>query len=327
VIGGILAEGVGKSFGPVRALHGVDLEVPAGTVLGLLGPNGAGKSTLMRICTTLLRPDRGRVMVGGFDVVRQPEQVRGLIGTAGQSAAVDLELTGRENLDLLARLHGLRGQAVTVRVAQLIDRFALGAVAHRRVGTYSGGTRRRLDLAGALVARPSVIFLDEPTVGLDPRSRLEVWDQLTSISDSGATVLLATQHLAEAESLTSQVVVIDHGRVVVCDSIDRLKKRYGEPRLDVVVGHNGHIGQAEAVLTQLGGGAVNVDRRLRRLVVALPGGVDRVGAAVGALAAAGVELDDLAVRRPTLDEVFLAITAVQRPAGPREPLGATEGSK
>jgi len=316
--GAIVVHEVRKTYGRVHALSGVNLVIPAGTVLGLLGPNGAGKSTLVRICTTLLHPDSGEVRVAGFDVVRQSAAVRGVIGTAGQSASLDEELTGRENLVMLARLYGLsfgrgglhrRGtRHGPSRVAELLDRFDLTAVADRRAGTYSGGMRRRLDLASAFVADPQVVFLDEPTVGLDPGSRLELWDLIAKVSAAGVTVLLATQYLEEAEQLADRIMVMDRGQILVEDTIDALKNRYGEPRLDVVVRRPEQVPPAADRLGWMCGGTVEVDLRLRRLVIPLPGGAGRIGSVVDALVAAGIEIDDVALRRPTLDEVFLTIT-------------------
>jgi ABC-2 type transport system ATP-binding protein len=311
----IKADGVYKRYGAVTALDGIDLTVPAGTVLGLLGPNGAGKSSLVRICTTLLRPDGGQVTVAGFDVVKDAHRVRRTIGIAAQEPVVDKELTGRENLGMLARLHGLGRRRATARVGELLDRFDLGAVADRRVTTYSGGTRRRLDLACAFVARPQVVFLDEPTVGLDPRARTEVWDLLAGERAAGVTVLLATQYLEEAEHLADRIVVMSLGRVLAEDTIDALKARYGEHRVDLVVEDPDLLFTAAELLERFAGSRVDVDRRLRRLVLPLPGGPADVGAVVDVLTRAAIGIHDIAVRRPNLDEVFLAITKKRRTTG------------
>jgi ABC-2 type transport system ATP-binding protein len=304
----LVVEGVGKSYGRVAALSGVDLTVAAGAIVGLLGPNGAGKSTLVRICSTLLLADTGRVSVAGYDVVRQADAVRAAIGMAGQATSVDNELTGYENLRMLAQLHRLPRRSAELRVGELVDRFDLAAVVSRRAGTYSGGTRRRLDLACAFMGEPRVVFLDEPTVGLDPRSRSEVWDQLAKVTAAGVTVLLATQYLEEAEYLADRIVVVDHGRVLADDSIDTLKARHGDPRLEVVVRQVGQLSAAAVALSGFTEAQVEVDERLRRLVIPLPGGASRLGSVVDAFTAHGVDIDDVALRRPTLDEVFLAIT-------------------
>jgi ABC-2 type transport system ATP-binding protein len=313
----IIAEGVRKTYGNVTALENIDITVPAGTVLGLLGPNGAGKSTLVRICTTLLRPDTGRVTVAGFDTAARPHDVRRSIGIAAQEPAVDKELTGRENLTLLARLNGLGRRRSAVRVNELLEQFDLGQFADRPTGTYSGGMRRRLDLACAFAGEPQVVFLDEPTVGLDPRSRNEVWDLLAGVRAAGVTVLLATQYLEEAEHLADRIVVMGNGRVLAEDTIDALKNKFGEPRVELVVRRPEQMTGAAAVLERFSGAPVTIDVRLRQLVMALPGGPAEVSGVVDVLIAAGVEMDDIAVRRPTLDEVFLAIT------GEAEPIGST----
>jgi ABC-2 type transport system ATP-binding protein len=300
----IFAEGLTRRFGSTTALDGFDLDVPAGTVHGLLGPNGAGKTTAVRILTTLLRPDSGRAQVAGHDIVREPARVRARIGLVGQQAAVDEQLTGRQNLEMFARLHHLGTPAARRRASELLGRFGLAEAADRTAGKYSGGMRRRLDLAAGLITDPAVLFLDEPTTGLDPRARNEVWRTIRSLAAGGTTVLLTTQYLEEADQLADALAVIDHGRVVAAGTSDELKGRLGDDHLDVVVRDPEQLAEAAALLTRIGDGTPQVDPDRRLVSVPVR---DRVAALTAA--ARRLDAEDLGIRRPTLDEVFLAITA------------------
>jgi ABC-2 type transport system ATP-binding protein len=296
-----------KSYGDVKALCGVDLAAPAGSVLGLLGPNGAGKTTAVRILTTLLPPDGGTARVAGLDVVRDAARLRAQIGLAGQYAAVDENLTGRENLEMVGRLYHLGRREALQRADELLERFALTDAAGRLVRTYSGGMRRRLDLAAALVARPPVIFLDEPTTGLDPRSRLQLWETIEDRVAAGTTVLLTTQYLDEADRLADKIAVIDHGVVIAEGTSDELKDRVGGERLEVTLADED---QAEAAIDALAPVASGDRPTCENDLLSLPMLRDRGGIAeaVRRLDGAGVGIDDIAVRRPTLDDVFIALT-------------------
>ncbi len=313
----VAAEGLGKRFGPVRALAGVDLAVPASGVLGLLGPNGAGKTTLVRILATLLRPDQGRARVCGLDVTRQPDQVRRLVGLSGQYAAVDAFLTGRENLRMVGRLAGLGRTAARRRADELLERFDLGEAAGRVARTYSGGMRRRLDVAASLVARPAVVFLDEPTTGLDPRGRVGLWRLLGELTSQGASVLLTTQYLEEADRLADQLVVMDHGRVIASGTAAALKAQVGGDRLELQAPPGADPARLAAAMAGLGAGAPAVDRALGRVVVPVADGPGVLPEVAARLAAGGLRVADLALRRPTLDDVFLALTG--QPTGPDAP--------
>jgi ABC-2 type transport system ATP-binding protein len=302
----IVVRGVVKSFGDVRALDGVDLDVPRGTVLGLLGPNGAGKTTLVRILTTLLTPDAGTATVVGYDVVRDAAALRHRIGLAGQYAAVDENLTGLENLTMVGRLYGAPRAAAKRRGSELLERFDLTDAGGRVTSTYSGGMRRRLDLAAALVAKPTVVFLDEPTTGLDPRSRLALWETIEGLVSEGTTVLLTTQYLDEADRLADSITVIDHGQVIASGTSDELKDRVGGERVEVVLEDPADAERAVAALGQMAAeapsaadGVVSAPVRTRRGVIA---------EAVGLLSAQGIGMDDINLRRPTLDDVFLSLT-------------------
>jgi ABC-2 type transport system ATP-binding protein len=313
----ILAEGLQKSFGQTQALRGVDLAAKTGTVLGVLGPNGAGKTTAVRILTTLLKPDAGHATVAGLDVVRQADALRARIGLAGQYAAVDELLTGRENLEMFGRLYHLSAHEARTRAAELLERFDLTDAASRVVKTYSGGMRRRLDLAASLIIAPSVLFLDEPTTGLDPRGRTSMWELIAGLVADGTTVLLTTQYLEEADLLASQIVVVDHGQIIARGTSDQLKEQVGGERLEVTVARGGDLDAAVHALNPLASGAVRVDADRRRIVVPVSNGARLLADAVRDLDAAGLALDDLALRRPTLDDVFLTLTgheAAEKPA-------------
>jgi ABC-2 type transport system ATP-binding protein len=302
----IVARGLYKSFGDVQALAGVDLEAQVGSVLGLLGPNGAGKTTVVRILTTLLTPDRGEARVAGYDAVKQPAQVRTQIGLAGQYAAVDENLTGRENLTMVGRLYGFPRAQANRRSDELLARFDLVQAAKRPVKTYSGGMRRRLDLAAALVAEPAVLFLDEPTTGLDPRSRLALWEVIEELVAAGTTVLLTTQYLDEADRLADEIAVIDHGQVIARGTSDQLKDKVGGERLEVRLVADADVQAGARALAELSDEPPTVDGTLISVRVRERAGA--IVAAVNRLNQAGVGVDDLALRRPTLDDVFLALT-------------------
>ena len=307
----VVAEGLRKRYPGghgTTALDDFDLRAPAGTVYGLLGPNGAGKTTAVRVLATLLRFDAGRAEVAGADVARHPGAVRDRIALTGQYAAVDELLTGRQNLILFGRLHHLPARAARQRADELLDRFALSDAAGRSAGTYSGGMRRRLDLAASLIRRPAVLFLDEPTTGLDPRSRNQVWDAVRGLVAEGTTVLLTTQHLDEADQLAGRVAVVDAGRVIAEGSPAELKATIGADRLEIVVADADRLAGAAAVVARVTGAAPDLDQDSRRLRVPV---TDRVGAlvtAVRALQDAGIAVADVGVHGPTLDEAFLHLT-------------------
>ncbi|MFG3333333.1 ATP-binding cassette domain-containing protein [Streptomyces tendae] len=301
----ITVEGARKRYGSKNALDGLDLTVARGTVHGVLGPNGAGKTTLVRILSTLLRPDAGRVEVAGHDVVAEAYAVRLRIGLLGQHAALDEELGGRQNLEMFGRLHHLGARRARARADELLARFDLSDTGRKPVTAYSGGMRRRLDLAASLITEPEVLFLDEPTTGLDPRGRAEVWDSVRSLVGAGTTVLLTTQYLEEADQLADRISVVDAGRVVADGTADELKAATGGDRVDVVLRDAGQLGAAVALLP-LTDVRVDADRRLLSAPV-----TDRMAALSGvvrALEEAGIEAEDVALRRPTLDEVFLHLT-------------------
>ncbi|MGW1946479.1 ATP-binding cassette domain-containing protein [Streptomyces sp. NPDC001940] len=300
----IIVEGVRKRYGDRWVLDGLDLGVARGTVHGLLGPNGAGKTTAVRTMTTLLRADEGRVEVAGYDVRRQAGEVRRRIGLLGQHAAVDEELGGRQNLEMFGRLHHLGARRARERAGELLERFGLAETGRKAVGQYSGGMRRRLDLAASLITDPEVLFLDEPTTGLDPRGRAEVWGAVRSLVGGGTTVLLTTQYLEEADQLADRISVVDRGRVVAEGTADELKARLGGDRIDVVVRDGAQLDVVARLLPD--GATVDADRRL--VSAPVPDRMAALTEAVRALQDAGVEAEDIAVRRPTLDEVFLHLT-------------------
>jgi len=304
----VLVEGVHKRFGKVVALDGVDLRVEPGTVLGLLGPNGAGKTTLVRILTTLMTPDSGHAVVAGYDVVREADQLRHVIGLAGQSAAVDDYLTGRENLELVARLYHLPKPEARRRAIQLLERFDLVDAADRQARTYSGGMRRRLDLAASLISQPPVLFLDEPTTGLDPRSRVGLWEVIKTLVSEGTTVLLTTQYLEEADALADRITVIDHGRVLAEGTADELKQQSAQAVLAVHVEVASQLADAAAVLSRLSDQEPQVDEAALRVSVGTAHGSSLIVQAVRELEAAGVGVADIGLRQPTLDDVFMVLT-------------------
>ncbi|MFI6049291.1 ATP-binding cassette domain-containing protein [Streptomyces violascens] len=304
----IQADGLRKRYKQHEALSGVDLAVPSGTVFGLLGPNGAGKTTTVRMLATLAEPDGGRAEVAGFDVVRRPHEVRRRIGLAGQYAAVDELLTGRENLVLIGRLLHLGGRAARARATELLSRFDLTDAADRPAHTYSGGMRRRLDLAVCLVTRPSVLFLDEPTTGLDPVSRMALWNAVRELVADGVTVLLTTQYLDEADALADRIAVVDTGRVIAEGTPDELKRKVGDERLEVEVARPDQMSAAVTALRRISADEPSVDPERRLVSISLGDGMTGIANAATALRQEGVEVVDFALRRPTLDDVFVTLT-------------------
>jgi ABC-2 type transport system ATP-binding protein len=306
--GAIYAEGLVKTFGDVRALDGVDLDVPEGTVLGLLGPNGAGKTTTVRVLTTLLRPDSGRAVVAGLDVLKHPNEVRRSIGLSGQFAAVDEYLTGHENLQMVGQLYQMSARDAKARASELLERFNLAEAGDRTAKTYSGGMRRRLDLAAALVVSPPVMFMDEPTTGLDPRNRQALWEVIQELVAGGTTLLLTTQYLEEADRLAHDICVVDHGKVIARGTSDQLKAQTGGERVEVVVHDPEYLTTATEVLRGFGKGETSVERHTRKITVPVTGGAKLLAEVIRELDARGIEIDDIGLRRPTLDDVFISLT-------------------
>jgi ABC-2 type transport system ATP-binding protein len=304
----IVADGLVKHFGKVKAVDGVDLAVPAGTVLAVLGPNGAGKTTTVRMLTTLLTPDAGRAIVGGYDVVREPDAVRRIMGLSGQYAAIDENLTGYENLEMFGRLYHLSAKAAKTRAIELLARFRLDEAADRVAKTYSGGMRRRLDLAASLVIRPKIIFLDEPTTGLDPRGRLGMWEVIRELVADGATLLLTTQYLEEADELADAIAIIDHGAVIAGGTSDALKAQVGGERISFTVSHAEQLPEAAAAVRKVTGQDPEVDAEAHTVTAPVAGGTRTLVDVVNSLDTEGIEAHDVGLRRPTLDEVFLKLT-------------------
>ena len=304
----IQARGLTKRFGDLVALDHLDLDVPEGSVLGLLGPNGAGKTTAVSILSTLLIPDEGTATIAGVDLGANPQGVREKIGLSGQYAAVDEVLTGFENLEMIGRLYRLGRARARTRATELLERFSLADAGHRPVKGYSGGMRRRLDLACALVAAPPVLFLDEPTTGLDPRSRIDLWEVIRELVGSGATLLLTTQYLEEADQLADEILVIDHGQAIAQGTADELKVQVGGERIEVTVDDAEHLDDAVAVLTAVAIGDVEVTRNTRTVLAPVSGGAKSLTVALREFDERGIGLSDVGLRRPTLDDVFLTLT-------------------
>ena len=304
----IKASGLAKAYGDVVALNGIDIEVEQGTVLGLLGPNGSGKTTTVRILATLLQADSGSASVGGFDVATQPDEVRSVIGLTGQYAAVDEYLTGRENLELFGRLFHLSKFDAAKRAAELLDRFDLSDAADRGIKGYSGGMRRRLDLAASLIGRPNVLFLDEPTTGLDPRSRQGMWEVIEDLISEGTTVLLTTQYLEEADQLANRIVVLDHGNVIAKGTSNELKSQVGGDRIEIVVESAGDVANAAALIQEFGSAPAITEDLTKTILLPVAGGSTAIVNIVRKLDENKISIADIALRRPTLDDVFLSLT-------------------
>jgi ABC-2 type transport system ATP-binding protein len=304
----IKASGLAKAYGDVIALNGIDIEVEQGTVLGLLGPNGSGKTTTVRILATLLQADSGKASVGGFDVATQPDEVRSVIGLTGQYAAVDEYLTGRENLELFGRLFHLSKFDAAKRAAELLDRFDLSDAADRGIKGYSGGMRRRLDLAASLIGRPNVLFLDEPTTGLDPRSRQGMWSVIEDLIAEGTTVLLTTQYLEEADQLANRIVVLDHGNVIAKGTSNELKSQVGGDRIEIVVESASDVSKAAIAIAEFGSAPPITEDLIKTILLPVAGGSTAIVNIVRKLDENNISIADIALRRPTLDDVFLSLT-------------------
>ncbi|MCK4268127.1 MAG: ATP-binding cassette domain-containing protein [Actinomycetia bacterium] len=304
----IQVERVSKSFGSVKALDHVDLQVEAGTILALLGPNGAGKTTLIRVLTTLLRPDTGNARVGSFDVLRQPQQVRLIMGLAGQSAAIDENLTGKENIEMVGKLYHLDSASIEKQATKLLNSFGLDDAANRIAKTYSGGMRRRLDLAASLVGRPKILFLDEPTTGLDPQSRLELWGMIEDLVSEGVTVLLTTQYLEEADYLADKIAVIDHGQIIALGSPEELKSKVGSDVVEMRLSDRSRVQKAAEILSKYGSGKPTVEDESGTIILPVDQGPSVLADVVRELDASQFAIADLNFRRPSLDEAFLALT-------------------
>jgi ABC-2 type transport system ATP-binding protein len=318
----IVAEGVEKSFGSSVALSGIDVSVDPGTVLALLGRNGAGKTTFVRILATLLAPDAGRLQIGGVDVIREAKTVRWLIGLAGQFAAVDETLSGRENLELVGRLYGLPRREARARATDVLERLSLADAGDRLVRTYSGGMRRRLDLGASLVGRPLVLIMDEPSTGLDPRSRMELWSLIDEFVDAGTTLLLTTQYLEEADRLADAVTVIERGRVIASGTPDELKQRIGGDVLEVRAARAADVDRLVNLLGELGLGRPTADLRSQSVTLPTTDRVPTLLAAARRIEESGIPVMDLGIRRPSLDDVFLTLTGNGQPARPEPGLRA-----
>ena len=317
----IRAEGLRKSFGKTRALDGLDLAVTEGSLLALLGPNGAGKTTAVRILTTLLKPDGGHATVAGLDVVKDADRIKPLIGLAGQSIAVDEYLTGRENIEMIGQLYHLGIKDARKRADELLHQFDLAEAGDRTAKTYSGGMRRRLDLAASLVALPPVIFLDEPTTGLDPRSRRQVWDMIDSLVDEGATILLTTQYLEEADELADRIAVVDLGKVIAEGTSNDLKDRLGGNRIEIALTKDADLQRAAGIARRHLSGEATIDESQRRVSGPSRNGTSELAALVRDFDAAGIAIVDLELRRPSLDDVFLTLTGHQAEPQTEQPAG------
>lgn len=320
----IEVKGLTKSYGKVKVLDGLDLTVEKGTMLALLGPNGAGKTTTVKILSTLLAPDGGSVKVNGFDIIQNADQVRQTIGLTGQYAAVDEYLTGRENLEMMGKLYHLSNADTKMRTEELLEQFGLGDAAKRIVKTYSGGMRRKLDLAASLIATPPIIFLDEPTTGLDPRSRLAMWDIIKELVAADATILLTTQYLEEADQLADKIAVIDGGKVIEQGTADELKSRVGKERLELVIAQNSNF---EEAVKAIGGVAVQTDLKKRTISVSTDGSVHEVKRVLDHLEIAKIDIDTLSLHKPTLDDVFLQFTGHGATKEEADGEGEGEGEK